>query len=391
MDFGGGPLTSAGGMDLFLAKYTASGTHLWSLRLGGGGDEIVRCIALDSNGDIFVGGSFSGTTDLGGGALTSAGGADIFLAKYSSSGAYLWAKRLGGTADDGAYGMQVDSIGNLLVTGFFMRGVDLGGGFLSNPPGGLNTFVAKYSSAGAHVWSKSFWSSADNQGYGLVVDGNGDLVVTGVFSGQIDAGGGVLTTRGGVDGYLAKFSSAGVPIWSKGIGGANADRAECIAADSSGNLFVLGRFSQLSDWGGGPMTTASFDYDVVLAKYSPSGACLWAKPFAGPGDQTPSAVKTDANGNVVITGCFPYSINLGGLPLISAGMEDVFVAKYSSSGAHLWSERFGGSSFDQGIGLAVDGTGHVVVTGTFMGTADFGGQVLSSAGSYDAFLLRLDP
>src|SRR5206468_3415458 len=98
--------------------------------------------------------------------------------------------------------------------------------------------------------------------------------------------------------------------------------------------------------GGTTLTTSSsIDNDVLLAKFSGiDGSSLWAKSFPGPGLEQPNGIATDGNGNVAITGCFAYTVNLGGgvLSATPAGNDDVFVAKYSGSGAHLWSERFGG-------------------------------------------------
>src|SRR5205823_3862154 len=79
-NFGGGTLTSAGGYDMVIAKYAADGTHIWSKRVGGTGDEFVKRVAVDGSGNILVAGNFRGTTDLGGGPLTSAGGLDMFVA-----------------------------------------------------------------------------------------------------------------------------------------------------------------------------------------------------------------------------------------------------------------------------------------------------------------------
>jgi hypothetical protein len=103
-------------------------------------------------------------------------------------------------------------------------------------------------------------------------------------------------------------------------------------------------------------------------------------------------VAVDANGDVVVTGVFFDTVDFGGGPLTSAGNGDIFVAKYSASdGSHLWSRRFGGTSFEEGSGVAVDANGDVVVTGRFHGTVDFGGGPLTSAGIADIFLLRLRP
>src|SRR5260370_27876741 len=87
VNFGSGALTSAGGYDMFIAKYSSAGVCLWSRRFGGAGDEIVKRVALDGSGNIVVVGKFSGTSDFGGRVLTSAGGPELFIAKASLFGA----------------------------------------------------------------------------------------------------------------------------------------------------------------------------------------------------------------------------------------------------------------------------------------------------------------
>src|SRR5262249_5464222 len=138
-NFGGASLTSAGGFDVVIAKYAADGTHLWSKRFGGTGDEYVKKVALDASGNIFITGIFRGTADLGRGPLTSLGGLDMFVAKYSPSGDPLWAKRFGDMYDDSANGIAVDAAGNVVVTGNFGWRIDFGGGMLYAAYAGTDT------------------------------------------------------------------------------------------------------------------------------------------------------------------------------------------------------------------------------------------------------------
>jgi hypothetical protein len=98
----------------------------------------------------------------------------------------------------------------------------------------------------------------------------------------------------------------------------------------------------------------------------------------------------DGSGNVLVTGPFNGTVNFGGGGLTSAGGSDIFVAKFSGAdGAHLWSKRFGGSSDDIGMSVAADGSGDALLTGSFSGLVDFGGEILTSAGQTDIFVLKL--
>ena len=122
----------------------ATGDHLWSNRFGGTSSEYGHSVAIDSAGNVLVTGYFQGTADFGGGGLTSAGDLDVFVAKYDASGKHLWSKRFGGTSGDYGLSVAIDSAGNVLVTGYFQGTVDFGGGGLTNA-GSVDIFVAKFS------------------------------------------------------------------------------------------------------------------------------------------------------------------------------------------------------------------------------------------------------
>jgi uncharacterized protein (AIM24 family) len=179
---------------------------------------------------------------------------------------------------------------------------------------------------------------------------------------------------GYLDGFVAKFSGAnGTHVWSKRFGGTGQDETvDGVAVDGSGNVVVTGRFQGSVNFGGAGLTSAG-GQDVFLAKYSSSGTHLWSKRFGGTLGDRGNSVAVDGNGNVVVTGTFSGSIDFGGGALTSSGTQDLFLAKFSGTGGHLWSKRFGGSSsYDVGTGVAVDDSDNVLVTGCFMGTADFG-------------------
>ncbi len=269
VNFGGGPLTNIGSSSLFVAKYTAEGAYLWAKAYGGtSSDIIVQDIALDSSGNIVVIGYFTGAVNFGGGVLGSAGLNDIFLAKYSGvNGAHIWSKRFGNTQDDVGYGVAVDEFGNVIVTGGFRGSVDFGGGALVAYASSADFFVAKYAGTnGSHQWSKRVANNGEDYGYDIAIDGSGDILLTGYFSGLINFGGGVLTSAGLFDIFVAKYSGAGTHIWSKRFGSVLDDFGYDIAVDSSGNAVVTGVFKGSVNFGGG--IDQRCVEDIFVAKYS---------------------------------------------------------------------------------------------------------------------------
>src|SRR6185295_3676510 len=168
----------------------------------------------------------------------TAGGSDIFVAKYNGAGQHQWSKRVGGDSTDNGYALAVDSTGNVVVTGLFAGTVDFGGGPL--PSAGLSDiFLAKYSAAnGSHMWSKTFGSSSSGEaGHGVEVDGNNDVLLVGKFSGTTNFGGGLVTSAGNSDVFVAKYRGAdGGHVWSKRFGSLNVDTGYSIGRDGANNV-----------------------------------------------------------------------------------------------------------------------------------------------------------
>jgi hypothetical protein len=385
---GGGSLTSAGGSDVFVAKYTAAGGHLWSKRFGGASDDMVRGIAIDGNGDVILTGDFNGTADFGGAALTSAGIRDVFLvAVRGMDGAHRWAKRLGSTGDDAGYGVAIDGLDDVVLTGTFQRTVDFGGGAITSTYDAADVFVAKYTAAGQHVWSRGIWGSGTDYANGIALDGSGNLAVTGHFTGKIDFGGGQMTTAGLADVFVAKLSGGdGSHVWSKRFGTTNDDAGKAVAFDGAGGLAFTGYSRSVIDFGGGPFDQAG----IFLAKLSASGQHLWSRGFGGM--QEGRSIAVDANDHVIVSGLFAGTATCGGTPLVSSGTaNDVFVAKYTPTGGHVWSQRVGGTSGDYGSSIAIGSGGAIVIAGGQAGTGTYVGTSLTSAGSYDFLLLNLAP
>ncbi len=129
---------------------------------------------------------------------------------------------------------------------------------------------------------------------------------------------------------------------------------------------------------------------MFLAKFTPTGAHIWSKRF-GQGNNTALGVATDPTGNILLTGSIVSDTDFGGGYLSGNGSWDIFVAKLSASGAHIWSRRFGPLWDDHGNAVTTDSNGNIIVTGDFYESVDFGGGTLLSPGGYDTFLVRFGP
>ena len=173
-------------------------------------------------------------------------------------------------------------------------------------------------------------------------------------------------------------------------GGLNQDEALDIATDASGNSYVTGYFGSTLNFESGVTLSSSGLSDVFLLKADNTGQVLWAVKGGGTADERANSVCTDNAGNVYITGYFQGTTTFGATSVTSAGVQDIFVAKYNTAGVLQWVRRAGGSGADLGVGIAVDNSGNVIVTGEFRNTADFGAVNLTAGGT-DAFVAKYDP
>jgi hypothetical protein len=161
---------------------------------------------VDGSGNIVMTGSFSGTVNFGGSSLTSLGSWDIIVAKYTAGGGHVWSKRFGGTSLDAAYGVAIDGSDNVALTGYFVGGVDFGGGTLTGG-GSYDIFVAKLSSTGTHISSQGFGAQDADIGYGIATDPvTGEITTTGYFYGTINLDTATLVSAGLYDVFLLKIS-----------------------------------------------------------------------------------------------------------------------------------------------------------------------------------------
>lgn len=380
-----------GGAPVVCDPNPTQGTEVWAKAAGDASGQNGISVATDAAGNVFVAGAFSGSITFGATTLTSAGAADAFIAKLDPSGNAVWAKRFGDAKAQSALAVAVDTNGFVIVAGFFLGTINLGGSTFTAPGCCFeDVFLAKFDgNTGNHVWSKAFGDINTQRAFGLAVNANSDIAMVGTFQTNTDFGSGTaMVSNGGDDAYVAMFSAAGNFKWQKQIGSANNDKAVGVAFDASGNVLVAGTALGTVDMGGGMISPVGQEAAMV-AKYDPNGAFLWGKLF---GDSKAAAlgIGADGSGNVLVAGDHEGAINFGNNPLSAGIGSNVFVTKLDGQGGHVWSHSYGDGSAQHTRGLVVDKGGLPIVTGNFAGMIDFGDGALTSAGTLDAFIAKLD-
>jgi len=226
-----------------------SGGLSWAKNMGGVSGELGRAIAVDTSGNVYTIGRFSGITDFDPGvgtfSLSSAGGADIFVSKLDGNGNFVWAKSLGGIGDDYSWDIAVDSSGNVYTTGRFQGAADFDPGvgtFNLTSAGGVDIFVSKLDSNGNFVWAKRIGGTDHDESYGIVIDMSGSSYLTGYFMGTVDfdpnAGTLNMVSAGSWDVFVSKLDSNGNFIWAKSMGGTGNDISYSVALDSNKELRI---------------------------------------------------------------------------------------------------------------------------------------------------------
>ncbi|MEP7124252.1 MAG: hypothetical protein ABJE95_25215 [Byssovorax sp.] len=390
IDLGDGPVASQGRSDIFLLKLDPSGKRLWSRVLGGEGADRALGVAVNCDLEIVVTGWFMDDVDLGSGLVINAGGKDAFVTVFSADGEGLWSRGFGDEEDQLGNGVQVDGENNVVLTGAFGGTIDLGSGLLESA-GGDDVFVAELDSEGEPRWSKRLGGDGEQIGTAVAVDGGANVIVTGTFEGRLDVGGAPVVSAGGKDVFVVKLDSLGDLAWLRRFGDGADQSGLGVAVDSAGAAVVTGEFEGRMNFASGPLESNGGKDIFVVKLDATSGHSLWGRAFGDAANQSGSGVAVIGTGDIVLTGAFEGTCDFGRTALVSKGRSDVFVAGLDRAGNHLWSERFGNAEAQFGGAVAVDESGAVVVTGGFFGSLDFGTGSLQCEGEQSAFVARLSP
>ena len=414
----GPDLTHNGGnLDVFVAKVNATGTALdYCGYIGGSSGDNGQGIAVDGEGNAYVTGftlsdetTFPATV---GPDLTHNGGYDGFVARVNATGTALdYCGYIGGSADDVGIGIAVDGDGNAYVTGYTESDettfpVTVGPDLTHN--GVTDVFVARVNAtATALDYCGYIGGSAFDHGIGIAVDGDGNAYVTGetesteaTFPVTV---GPDLTHNGVTDVFVARVNATGTALDYCGyIGGSADDVGQGIAIDGDGNAYVTGCID--SDEATFPVTvgpdlTHNGQEDGFVAKVNATGMALdYCGYIGGSGSDNGRGIAVDGGGNAYVTGetssteaTFPVTV---GPDLTYNGGSDGFVARVNATGTALdYCGYIGGSEWDYGNGIAVDGGGNAYVTGNaYSDEATFPvtvGPDLAFNGSYDVFVAKI--
>jgi gliding motility-associated-like protein len=401
--------------------------RLWGTYYGGLSIETPSYPATDAFGNVYLCGetkssNLTSIATVGAHQTTYAGGSnwgDAFLVKFNSGGVRQWGTYYGGAQNDFANCICVDATGNIYMAGGTSATNPLviatpgshqpvsGGGPLVT--GTSDAFLANFDPNGIRLWGTFYGGIGYEWGYGCILDG-ANVYMTGLSS--TPNGTSIATTGcqqplnggGQGDGFLVKFTTAGVRLWSTFYGGTAREDPGICAVDAAGNVYMAGQTSSptntnvstvgshQSNYGGGPN-------DGFLTKYSPSGVMQWGTYYGGIGDEGAWVVKIYNNQLYFVggttTGTGTVIATPGTHQPIYAGGQDGYIAVFDLSGVRQWATYYGGVGADDSWVLDLDAVGNIYIFG--MTTTPTGNAIATPCtyqdnlgGGNDCFFAKLN-
>ena len=296
--FGSLEAANGGGIDAFVRKYDANGTHLWTRQFGTAADEFARGVSTDANGNVFVAGETYGSL-----AGANAGNGDAFVRAYDPDGTHLWTRQFGTTGRDTASGVATNAVGSVFVAGTTSES-------LSGPAAlGNAAFVRAYDASGNELWTEQYSSGVSQGALGVAAGAAGSVVIAGFVQTQI----GELSSA-----FVSAYDADGNPAWARQFGTSVNDFAHGVAIDGAGDVIVVG------DTAGSLEGTSVGGIDAFVRRYTSAGVEVSTAQFGSAGDDHGLAVALDGAGAVVVAG-----ETSGALEGANAGGLDAYVRRFS--------------------------------------------------------------
>jgi len=348
-------------------------------------EQYVRSSAVDSSGNVYQVGSFTGTVDFDPGTgttnVTAVGGQDAFVEKLDSTGKLVWVKTFSGTTNEKATSITLDASGNPIITGWYQGTVDFDPSSTVNnltSQGAEDAFIVKLSGNGAFQWAKTVGGTGSDQGFSIITDTVGNIIVGGLFSGtaDFDPSAGVAnlqTSYGNQDIFISKYDANGNCVWAKGVIGQtnNSKEIHDIETDSNNNVLLCGTFLGKIDLDPGAgvysITNASSNYNGYFVKLDSTGTFQWAQQIASSVASRAISIAYDLADNIYITGMFHQTVDFDPTSavfnLTSNGQHDTFLEKLTPNGKLTWAKSWGGDNDDYSFSVKVDINNRIKIAG----------------------------
>lgn len=342
----------------------------WELvqQFGNNGGESCQALVTDLQDNIYISGGFDANFELGNTELSPVGDIDIYLSKLGENGEVQWAVSGGSIEDDEVSEIAIDSENNVYWTGMYWLDADFGDTTLSVESSSRAIFIIKYNTDGALLWAKSFDGTGLKQVSDIAIDDNNDMYLTGYFENTLTLDDWTLTAIGDTDMFVAKMTADGEMIWANRLGLEGETLGISLAVDSGKNVVIGGHYEGEIAFMEDTIQSNTPDFDVFVCKFAANGEVLWGRKAGGvfPSENTEIAVAdTD---NIYVTGTFLGVLKLTEeIELQTSGFnKNIYLLHYDQDGTPLWAKSIGGLE-DEEVKDMVLQNQTIAMSGNFVG------------------------
>lgn len=367
----------------------------WAADAGGGGNvDFCFGIATDSQSNAYWVGSVSGTADFGCGTLSPGNTIAGFVAKVDANGICQWVRGITvGFNEAWAYGIAIDAQDRIYVTGSYDGNADFGNGVLLNSIGSDDIFLARYDVDGTCLWARRGGSSgSSDEARGVAVSDSGDVFITGISGGSTITFDNISIPNAASyrQVIIARYDSTGTVQWAKastGSGQGKSSRAITVAND---RLYITGQIDSAGASFDGLEISPTASTKLYVLACDLDGGALWANAY-GVGDHEGMGIAADTLGNVFVVGRMWGSLYLPDDTLTSNGSnDDILLMALDQDGEYRWAKSTGSTQRDLAWGVTIDGLGNAYVAAQFNSTIDFFGAPFTALGSEDILISKIE-
>ena len=399
-----------GGQDGFVAKYDSSGTFLWAFKIGSTEKDVLNAIEVDNSGNFFITGSigtgssyFTGTSAAAAGdTLTNASGNDFFIAKYDSDGSLLWVRR--SVADGGSLEGKDVSCSPDAVYAVGITDVDANFGSINmwTNPGATDFVLVKYDLNGTEQWVAECGGNKDDIVNSVVASGT-QVFLTGSFGSsnlQFRQINGFLAATLGNTGssttdiFLASYNFSGSYRWAVNIGSAGSDNALGITSFND-SIYLTGGLNPDTDFPGYSLNPvpSSGKTDIFISSHSKiNGNTGWVETIPctlADGDELGNDIVVDGSGKLIVTGTYSGELIFPGEDTIrTTGASDAFIAGYSTNGDFYWAESINSTDIVECTGISAGSNGVLYGGGTYIDAVNLGPLSLPAGIAHNGYIFK---
>lgn len=362
-------------------------------------------VEINNNHESYTAGYITGETAFNSSTLVpfAQGNGDIYVAKYGPTGSLIWEKTFGGNYSDRAIDLAIGTDQNILVTGQFFGTVNFGSITLTSSANSKDIFILKLDPTGNVLWARKEGGSLAENAYGITVDQQNNVILTGQFQGSATIGNNNFTSaidpntnQPSFDFFISKYDPSGNPLWSLNGSAEYEDRGLAVAVDNQNNIFFTGQFSKTLTFASNSYPNLGYNIGF-LCKLNPAGQLQFFNQLKA-GMTNAYDLELNNDNEVVVTGDFLGNLNyydaIGTHVIQNSFDRHIFILKTSNNGNYQWNYTLGSNNEVSARSVSMDPHKDIFVTGYFKcdlsQIQDTAEATFNSVGFKDVYLLKIN-